>query len=233
MQVLPNAPEFEIMPEPIEVCVELATPPVFYQPLMLDSLLAWSVVAESTRGIGLPETPHPYAIPLPLAKLWVCPETRLPLWDATQFIPIGENFQQSAYWHKRGYGPELLKKGKQGKPQNANFRNGRHKEYRMPLPLQTALEWKSYARGDAQEIAKLLLGITSLGKKRSQGYGKVVKWHIRKIDDFPYSHGGRLIKPFPVDAPIPEFRESTVWNVHLSGWTPPYFLETIFKTCMV
>ena len=73
------------------------------------------------------------------------------------------------------------------------------------MPLQTALEWNAYARGDAQEVAKLLLGIATLSKKRSQGYGKVLKWHIEKVDDFPYSHERRLIKPFPVSSPVPKF----------------------------
>ena len=234
MKLIENAPVFDTAHhEPLEIRVELARPPVFYQPPMLDSLLAWSVVHEATQGKGLPETPEPYLIPLPLNKLWTCPKTQLPLWDATQFIPIGENQQQSAYWHKRGYNPELLKKTKKGTPHNANFGQGRHKEYRMPMPLQSALEWKAYARGDAQEIAKLLIGIATLSKKRSQGYGKVIKWHIEKIDDFPYYHEAQLIKPFPVGSPIPKFPDGVIYNLYESGWTPPYWLETIFKTCFV
>ena len=64
MKYLENAPVFDTdTHEPLEIRVELATPPVFYQPPMLDALLAWSVVHEATQGKGLPETPEPYFIP--------------------------------------------------------------------------------------------------------------------------------------------------------------------------
>lgn len=233
MNRLPNAPIFTGTFTPLRITAELVTPPVFYAPPALDSILAWSVVQEATQGRGLPETPEPYLIPLPLARLWTCPETQLPLWDATHFFPVGENRQQSAYWHKRGYKPELLKKTKKGTPQNANFGQGRHKEYRMPMPLQTALEWKAYAVGNLEEISAVLQSVATLSKKRSQGYGKVLRWYIEKVDAIVYWHEGRLLKHFPVDAPVPSLPNDVIFDMYEAGWTPPYWLETLFKRCFV
>ena len=68
---------------PMQVDVQLAKPAAFYHMPELDGLLARVVVDEATRGRGLPDSAEPYFIPLPLEKLWTCPTTFAPLWNAT------------------------------------------------------------------------------------------------------------------------------------------------------
>ena len=232
MRHLEKMPAF-IETQPLKITAHLATPPVFYEGLPLDSLLSYSVVQNETGGIGLPESTQPYEINLPLATLWHCPETGLPLWDATQFFPVGENTAQPALWHKRGYKPHLLKKKRNGTPHNARFREGRHKEYRMPLPLQSCLQWEAYCRGNKKAITENIKCIHSIGKKRTQGFGRIASWEINDTrDDYPYWHNGKMIKSFPVDGYIPKIPADIIFSRYTRGWTPPYWLETAWTTCI-
>lgn len=88
-------------------------------------------------------------------------------------------------------------------------------------------------RGNIGNIRQMLKNIATIGKKRSQGYGKIIKWNIEQIEDFPYWHDGRLIKNFPVGCPIPKFPQNIVFDMYEAPWTPPYWLATIFKVCIV
>ena len=78
-----------------------------------------------------------------------------------------------------------------------------------------------------------LQSIATLSKKRSQGYGKVLRWQIEKVDAIVYWHEGRLLKNFPVDAPVPRFPDDIIYDMYEAGWTPPYWLETLFKRCLL
>lgn len=221
---------------PMQVDVQLAKPAAFYHMPELDGLLARVVVDEATRGRGLPDSAEPYFIPLPLEKLWTCPTTFAPLWNATRFFPLEKNTARTLYWHKRGYGPELLNRQRSGKPHNADFRKGRHKEYRMPLPMQSCLRWRAYAVGDIDEVERLLSQVRSLGKKRVQGHGIVLSWEASPVSSFSYAHDGRLIKAFPVAYPnLPKMTlpKDVDFNIYETGWTPPYWLATLFKTCLI
>lgn len=101
------------------------------------------------------------------------------------------------------------------------------------LPLQTAKIWRAYCRGNISDIGALLKNIATIGKKRSQGYGKVINWEVEQVEDFPYWHEGRLIKNFPVGSPVPKFPKGVIFDIYEAGWTPPYWLAPIFKLCFV
>lgn len=235
MQLIENAPIYKHLNlKTLQVDLHLAAPPVFYDPLPLDAVLAFAVVDTTTRGKGLPQTAEPYYIPLPIEKLWTCPHTTAPLWNATQFFPVEPNAQQTVYWHKRGYRPEMTKRARSGKPHNANFRQGRHKEYRIPLPQQRCKHWRAYCTGDVKEISELLSKVHSVGKKKSQGHGRVAEWQLTEIDGFSYFHEGRFIKAFPVAYPDKPALEGVVsFSRQETAWTPPYWLSTLHQPCIV
>ena len=73
---------------------------------------------------------------------------------------------------------------------------GKHKAYRNPLVYHTILEVVFYANGDKAEIERLLSNnIAYLGKKSSQGYGKVKEWIIEEIDsDKSIFNDGKLMR---------------------------------------
>ena len=234
MQPLPNAPIFENNNlEPLQIDVYLVKPAVFYDLPALDGLLARAVVETATRGKGLPETPEPYAIPLPLEKLWVCPDTEAPLWNATRFFELDPQGTETQHWHKRGYKPQFLKPSRNGKPHNANFQNGVHKEYRMPMQVFRCLQYRAYCVGNLTEIAPLLKAITALGKKTSQGYGVIKEWRVQQVSSFGYTHAKKLIKTFPCAYPNkPELEPGAVFSIYETAWTPPYWLPTLFQRCI-
>ena len=233
---LPNAPSFKNLSlKPFQVDMFLNTQPVFYDFQALDGLLASTVVQQATRGKSVIDSAEPYNIPLPLEKLWTdMDDTLAPLWNATRFFPVDANIQTTRFWHKRGYRPDLLKRTKQGKFHNANFQNGRHKEYRIPMPVQSALHWRAYAVGDIEKMSSLLIPIQAVGKKRTQGYGRIRSFRIQAIDEISYTHDGKLIKTFPLAyEDKPDLAEDVIFSCYETGWTPPYWLETLFKPCVV
>lgn len=234
MKTLENAPDYSNLHlTPLQVDVYFASAPVFYDPPTLDATLAYAVVREATQGQGLPETATPYYIPLPLEKLWTCPKTGAPLWNATQFFPLLPNTEEAVFWHKRGYRPEVTQRTR-GKPHNARFGQGRHKEYRMPLPRQSCLQWRAFCVGDRTEIQRLVSSVASLGKKRTQGHGRVLRYEFTAIAAVSYFQGRQAIKAFPIAYPQrPDVPGDVIFSIYEVGWTPPYWLETLFQTCIV
>lgn len=76
---------------------------------------------------------------------------------------------------------------------------GRFKAYDLKLPARIAawLEW--YVVGDADEIRRLLeRHITSLGRKRAHGNGRVMRWHVEPMaEDWSVERGGKLTRAMP------------------------------------
>ena len=73
---------------------------------------------------------------------------------------------------------------------------GFFKAYRNPLVYHTISEIVFYASGDKAEIERLLKeNIAYLGKKSSQGYGKVKEWTVEIIDeDKSIFNNGKLMR---------------------------------------
>lgn len=86
-------------------------------------------------------------------------------------------------------------------PQHLPSEKGRWKAYYMPLPVSvcSSLSWHAY--GDPGAITALLGNIVSIGKKRSQGEGRVTSWKVEAIDEltpFAAAHlspTGNLARP--------------------------------------
>jgi len=168
---------------------QIATTDMF---LPLDSVLAFAWMrAHHPAKLDVEFTPEDYIEPdLPLARrgrgdarYWAC--------SFACGEPRGE---EVVYWHKRfdeEFGTEYVDfQGRRGK---VDIKAGHYKSYRTPLVvvLMPKVEW--YAVGDKDEVERLLALVTHLGKKRSQGYGRVQKWtveswsedlsHLRAIPD--------------------------------------------------
>ncbi len=85
------------------------------------------------------------------------------------------------YWHKRfdqDLGEQYIDfNGRRG---SVNVKSAQYKNYRIPLNyiLIPKIEW--YAVGDKAEIEILLQYITHIGKKPSQGFGRVREWTVEE-----------------------------------------------------
>jgi CRISPR type IV-associated protein Csf3 len=90
--------------------------------------------------------------------------------------------------------------GKRGK---VIIESGQYKAYHVPIYYRSALWVKWYCVGDLREIRDLLLCVTNIGKKTTQGWGRVAEWDIAPIDnDYSIEKDGRLMRGVPAGMPI-------------------------------
>lgn len=102
----------------------------------------------------------------------------------------------TAYSKRWSGGKDRCVKFKGKGKQEIDTMRGFFKAYRNPLVYHTIPEVVFYASGDKAEIERLLKeNITYLGKKSSQGYGKVKEWTVETIDkDKSIFNNGKLMR---------------------------------------
>lgn len=124
------------------------------------------------------------------------------------------------YWNKRfdmGFVELVDFAGKRGR---VLIEKGQFKSYHMPVFYYAASQIEWYCVGDMAAIADLLAPVTHIGKKRSQGWGRVTRWTVDPWpEDWSVRRDGILTRGIPaVDAG--DFDPS---NVKLWGYRPPYY----------
>lgn len=194
---------------PLRVTVEVDGLMAGYDEPTIDGLLAAMVVQEALRGTPMDATFAPYILPVPLYRLWTCPDTRLPLWACNHFRPVGPNTKVTTFLHKRSIRVEHARRQK-GQSQPYTIK-GRHKEKRVPLPAQTARYWYADCIGHADEVARLMGLVEVMGKRRMA--------LVRAVAVEP-------IERFGMNRPVPLgfFDEETaITRRQFKGWTPPYW----------
>lgn len=105
----------------------------------------------------------------------------------------------TVYWNRRTDGGELLEQVEaDGLPTRVELGKGPYKAYHQPLPLivTAALTW--HICGDLVRVRELLTDAPYIGKKRSQGYGRVSQWTVTpEADDRSVWDGNALQRPIP------------------------------------
>lgn len=81
------------------------------------------------------------------------------------------------YWNKR-FDASLAYLVDLGRRSKISQSSGQYKQYHMPIFYRPALWVEWYCVGDKAQIECLLCTLTHLGKKRSQGWGRVRRWEI-------------------------------------------------------
>lgn len=77
---------------------------------------------------------------------------------------------------------------------------GRYKAYHMPIFYRAALWVEWHCIGDRVEIEQLLSTVTHIGKKASQGWGRVARWEIEPWhEDWSVWRDGRLTRGIPAE----------------------------------
>ena len=66
----------------------------------------------------------------------------------------------------------------QGKRGKVIIEQGRYKAYHMPVFYRVAEQVEWYCVGDKARIEALLSTVTHIGKKRAQGWGRVIRWEV-------------------------------------------------------
>ena len=113
----------------------------------------------------------------------------------------GESVEGTDYWNKRfdsQYADVIDWDGKRGK---VIVEQGKYKAYHQPIFYRAALWVEWYCVGDKNIIERLLCTVSHMGKKRSQGWGRVASW---KIESWPedwsiWRSDGRLMRGIPLE----------------------------------
>ncbi|MCI0555298.1 MAG: hypothetical protein L0287_30495, partial [Anaerolineae bacterium] len=100
---------------------------------------------------------------------------------------------------------------------------GRYKAFHMPVFVRSALYLDWFCVGDADRLNELVSTVTHIGKKRSQGWGRVIRWQINQTDrDYHLFMHGRLMRGVPKSFPI----GSAQHQVAYFGFRPCYWKKS-------
>lgn len=219
-----------------QIRLTLSQPIGGYDPIHLDGLLQAALVQDALQGVPLERSHTPYRIPLPVEVIWRSPEG-LPLYHCSSLLPQG-GVKQSVYtWTKKN--DESIsrfavrkKDGTEWQPDNGS---GQNKEYCMPLPIKSISCLIGYAVGDLEEIRRLLVGLSGIGKKVSWGLGNMTSVAVEPSpleSRWCFVRGERLLRPVPLAA-CRDLGLKPVGDSQLVGYTPPYWLSVNQAPCLV
>lgn len=222
---------------------------------MLDAILEYvmsrrmgSVLASSqgerhlTRTALHPDLPvNPGAIPIPIDRRrvsgfpWPIPCCSSPIF-------LAKHDGVDHYTRRPDFEPELICSGNR----NVFYTGmGEFKSYRLPLRIRVIdrIVWFAMGRGrtrdrghagGASEVRKLLRKVSHIGKKNSQGYGRVNEWKVEIQEDdwswFAPSDGGKvLMRPLPLSA----VGNAVGFRRWFGAVVPPYWMPEAFTDSAV
>jgi len=173
------------------------------EPIMLDSVLAAACTRHHVHGEPPARDEPPDDIPLPLARWHLGGAWG---WRASACFPDGVTAETLTFWRKR-----LRQNRIEVTAGSPNLTNGIYRDWNMPLPLLLCRRMVAWAVGDRRAVRReLIRSIRWLGKKRSQGHGRVVSIDVDNTDEdysmardgvatrwVPAPDGVRLIRPRP------------------------------------
>lgn len=185
---------------PLMVTARLDGPIILTQhPPALDALLAYAVAQEA----GLPpiemqgeEAP---TIEIPIAR------TPCGRYHQASFGIARAERSELSYFNRKF--PVEIGQAMGGEKINTiDVSSGRNKSFRLPqerIHLEAdRVVW--FAIGDVPEVRALLSWVTRLGRKRSQGSGRIAEWSVVEVESwgigFPVvTPEGRALRPLPLD----------------------------------
>lgn len=103
---------------------------------------------------------------------------------------------------------------------------GKFRAYHMPVFYRHALSISWYAVGNREQIERLLGCVTHIGKKHSQGWGRILKWSIKQTkEDWSENKDGKLMRSLPAETGI-------LYGVRPSYWLRENQVECKLPTLM-
>lgn len=110
---------------------------------------------------------------------------------------------------------------------------GAEKSYDLPLFLRLTSRIDWFAMGDRQTIECIVSDISGIGKKRSHGYGQVVRWEVQEIaEDWSLVRDGGLMKPVPTET-LTMLGLPLSHNIMRWGYKPPAWLPENKLLCVM
>lgn len=208
--------------ENLLIIAEMGSPvSLLYNYINMDGLLATGYGLENNLQDEKIDLSKEIVIDIPLKKIsdfYAC---------STSFFVSSNNIKSSEKWYKRW---EEQYSSYINATKKINTGRGAFKNYAVSLPtLQTELAcW--FVVGNKIEIERLLNKyIFDLGKKRSQGFGKIKKWHILNVNsDYSLKVDNKPTRQIPTDAL--HFDNSKVRQL---TYKFPYFASQFSKMCFI
>lgn len=214
---------------PLRITARTVTPVASNDPVALDAVLAWAMVVEQLQGRPFPRVEGPVWQPLPLALDQII--DGLPLWQSTDFIPVGLSKGMS-HIHRRTADNPYAMRGLQetlGQKRPRRYPNelaGPYMNFRVPERRNVADHWTATCVGNQAEVERLLSYVQFFGKAPKRGCGFMLDWEVEPLDEpFSfYNEAGEPLRPIPVE-----------WDTGVGvqqGWTPPYWLKETWRVCL-
>ena len=149
-------------------------------------------------------------------------------------IGFGESREFSSHWSKKfdNKDDDIIKFTGKGK-KRIDIARGSLKNYHMPIVLNSYKQMYFYARGDREEIIRLLNEhIHFIGKKASQGYGEVLEWESEDIkEDYSLIKAGKPMRPLPAKNYKELIKTDTKLQEH--SRIPPYWRPDCKELCIM
>ena len=179
--------------------------------LPLDSILSYAWMRKNHPELLTISTSGDRLIDIDLSDVLERREENGEFFYACSFA-IGEvKGEEIQYWHKRADQSDAEKYVDFGKRKGKiDTKQGAYKSYRNPIVIKLIPKITWYVKGDKTKIEELLNYITHIGKKRSQGYGRVSRWQILETEE-DLSH----LRAIPDKN-----------GLYYTGVRPPYWLDT-------
>lgn len=171
----------------------------------LDGLLAsqlWQAHKRLHPIAGMRELDNPPDLELPLARCTL--DSQWWHWAATCGWPdTPQEAPEIHYWGTR-LDHRHTEHTATALPQHLPDNKGRWKAYWMPVPITLTHTLAWHAVGDPDAIRDILAPITSIGKKRSQGEGRIRSWSITPAPDLDPHTASHLSPTGTLGRPCPE-----------------------------
>jgi len=173
-------------------------------PIHLDALIHWACtpffVPKDQRNPARDEPPFGFRLPIRSETV-----NGVEIYRASALFPEGKTNEELVHWRKKFDVSRM--EVTRGSP---NLTNGVYREYNQPLPLLLTHRLVGWIESKPKDSRKLLGQVKYLGKKASQGYGKVIGVDIQETDDdftlwrdgkaqrwIPSTQGQKLVRASP------------------------------------
>ena len=221
---------------PLRVACRL-TSPLAGEPPQLDALLEWAL-----SPLFAPDRPSPQghfkitrsgpapkqgALPIPLAQVWIgpwlvacCSNPILPVAAAETVEHVAKRL---AVEHAGLLAPAARLV--------VSTTNSWTKSYRLPLRVRAVDRIVWLASGNRRKVQKALRDVKAVGKKVSDGYGRVAEWLVKDLDGpdrswwAPHPSGQVLMRTLPLLIDGREWlpKDLLGWRRDYAACRPPYW----------
>jgi len=140
------------------------------------------------------------------------------------------------HWNKRFDLAESDVINFQGKRGAVNVQSARYRAYHMPIYycITNRVYW--YCVGDAEMIKYLLSTLTHLGKKCSQGWGRVIRFDVENIKkDWSEYKDGLPMRALPTtkDELLSIGKNGAAFKARYCGFRPSYYIKSNQTLCLM